>query len=256
LLVPITTLSRFARLAPLAAAIFLLAAPGAQAKVGSSVSGGLLKVRGGKGSDRITVSCIADAVKVNGKDPGTGPAACSHVSEVDMVSGPGDDHVNLSGVGSDTGFAQRDLPGGFGHGTGCGAQLGDGNDSYTGGKSCVNLVFGGGGADRISGGNFRDELVGGAGNDTLAGGPGDDLLIGNSGDDRLKGGAGDDLLSGNSGNDVLVGGPGNDELGGGLGDDHLFGGDGDDRLFGGPGKDVLNGGPGNNTLIQDSPTKK
>lgn len=254
----LTRVHRLIRVVTLAAVgAALLALPAAAgAKVGSSVSGGLLKVRGGKHSDRIAVSCVAGAVKVNRRDPRTGPAACSRISEVDVVSGPGNDHVDVSGVGSETGFGQRDLPGGFGHGTGCGAQLGDGNDTFVGGKSCINLVFGGAGSNQISGGNLRDELVGGAGNDTLAGGPGNDLLVGNSGGDRLKGGAGDDLLSGNSGNDVLIGGDGNDELGGGLGDDHLFGGPGDDALIGGPGKDVLNGGPGNNTLTQDSPTKK
>lgn len=243
-------------LAAIAAGLFAVHPGAAHAKVGSSVSGGLLKVRGGKHSDRITVECRNGSVKVNGKDPRTGAVACSRVSEVDVTSGPGNDRVDLSGVGPDSGFGQRDLPGGFGHGTGCGVQLGDGNDTYSGGKSCFNLVFGGRGSDRISGGNGRDELVGGADNDTLAGGPGNDILVGNSGRDRLKGGAGDDLLSGNSGNDVLIGGAGNDELGGGLGDDQLFGGPGDDRLIGGPGKDTLSGGTGNNTLIQDQPTKQ
>jgi hemolysin type calcium-binding protein len=234
----------------------LLAVPGlAQAKVTSGVSGSLLKVRGGRGSDRITVDCRNGSVKVNGKDPRTGAVPCSRISEVDVTSGPGNDHVDLSGVGTAAGFAQRNLPGGFGQGTGCGAQLGDGNDSYAGGKSCFNLVLGGRGSDRISGGSGRDELEGGPGNDTLAGGAGRDVLVGNAGSDRLNGGADDDLLSGNGGNDFLVGGPGNDLLGGGPGNDHLSGGPGDDELIGGKGKDVLNGGPGNNTLIQDSPTK-
>jgi Ca2+-binding RTX toxin-like protein len=234
----------------------VLSAPGlAHAKVTSGSSGSLLKVRGGKGSDRITVGCKDGSVKVNGKDPRTGAAPCSRISEVDVTSGPGNDHVDLSGVGTAAGFAQRNLPGGFGQGTGCGVQLGDGNDSYVGGKSCFNLVLGGRGSDRITGGSARDELEGGSGNDTLAGGAGRDVLVGNAGSDRLNGGADDDLLSGNSGNDFLVGGPGNDLLGGGSGNDHLSGGPGDDQLIGGKGKDVLNGGPGNNTLTQDSLAK-
>ena len=67
-------LMRLALLAALAGA--LIAAPaGAHAKVRSSVSGQLLKVAGGSGSDRITVSCSATLVKVNGTNPRTGPDA-------------------------------------------------------------------------------------------------------------------------------------------------------------------------------------
>jgi Ca2+-binding RTX toxin-like protein len=242
---------------PAAAAVALLVGPGvAQGKVRSSVSGQLLKVAGGDGSDRVTVICgAASTVKVNGKDPRTGPVACAGVSEVDVSSGGGNDTVDLSGVGSAAGFGQRDLPGGFGHGTGCGVQLGQGNDRYIGGRSCFNLVLAGRGNDRAIGGDLRDDLEGAAGDDTLAGGAGRDVLIGNSGGDRINGGADDDLLSGNSGNDTLLGGLGNDLLGGGSGEDHLSGGPGDDELIGGPGRDRLNGGGGNNTLFQDSPTK-
>jgi Ca2+-binding RTX toxin-like protein len=255
-LTPALRLARLTLLAAIAVALFGGGAAPAQAKVGSSVSGQLLTVVSGRHSDQVTVVCSGGLVKVNGKDPRTGPVACSRISEVDAVMGGGNDRVNFSGVGSDQGFGQRDLPGGFGHGTGCGGELGSGNDRYIGGKSCFNLVLGGPGSDRISGGDLRDDLQGGAGNDTLAGGAGRDVLLGNSGNDTINGGADDDLLSGNSGNDFLIGGPGNDLLGGGKGDDHLAGGPGDDELVGGPGKDVLNGGPGNNTLIQDSPNKK
>jgi Ca2+-binding RTX toxin-like protein len=246
---------RLALLAVIAAALLVPAAP-AHAKVRSSVTGQLLNVAGGRGSDRIGVTCSSGLVKVNGKNPSTGEVACAKVSEVDVSAGAGNDRVDLSGVGSGTGFGQRDLPGGFGHGTGCGVQLGDGNDTYIGGKSCFNLVLAGRGDDRVSGGDLRDDLQGGAGNDTLAGGGGRDVLIGNAGNDKLNGGADDDLLSGNAGNDVLIGGAGNDLLGGGSGMDHLSGGPGDDTLIGGKGKDVLNGGPGNNTLVQDSPNRK
>lgn len=253
----LTPALRLARIAlALALGASLLGAPAAGAKVSSSASGGLLKVRGGRGSDRITVDCVGGAVKVNNRNPRTGPVACSQISEVDVVSGPGNDHLDLSGVGSANGFGQRDVPGGFGHGTGCGAQLGDGNDTYVGGKSCFNLVLAGAGNDRASGGDGRDELEGGQGNDRLAGGGGRDVLVGNAGGDTLKGGADDDVLSGNSGDDFLIGGAGNDLLGGGSGDDHLSGGPGDDELIGGKGNDTLNGGPGDNTLVQDSPPRR
>jgi Ca2+-binding RTX toxin-like protein len=242
---------------PAALATAVLLAPGAaQAKVSSSVSGQLLTVRGGKGSDRLVIACVQGLVKVNRKDPRTGPIACSGVSEVDTLTGPGNDRVDLAGVGSDLGFGQRDLPGGFGHGTGAAADLGPGDDTFVGGASAFNLVLGGDGNDHVTGGRLRDSLQGGSGNDALSAGDGNDLLVGGTGNDKLNGGAGNDLLSGNAGSDVLIGGSGDDLLGGGLGMDRLFGGPGNDQLIGGPGKDKLNGGPGENTLVQDQPTKK
>jgi Ca2+-binding RTX toxin-like protein len=245
---------RFAVPAALAAAA--LAVPGAaQAKPRPSVSGSLLTVTGGRGSDHVTVVCRSGAVKVNGKNPRTGAIGCGKVSEVDVVAGSGNDRVNLSGVGPDNGFGQRDLPGGFGHGTGAAADLGRGNDRYVGGGSAFNLVLAGAGNDHITGGRFRDSLQGGSGDDSAAGGAGRDILLGNSGNDKLNGGADDDLLSGNAGDDVLIGGAGTDLLGGGAGMDRMFGGPGADQLIGGAGKDRLNGGPGNNTLVQDTPKK-
>jgi Ca2+-binding RTX toxin-like protein len=243
---------RFALLAAIAGALLLV--PGvAHAKVKSSLSGSLLTVTGGKGSDRITVACKNGVVRVNSKD--IGAIGCSKVSEVDIVAGSGNDRVDLSGVGQDAGFGQRELPGGFGHGTGAAADLGRGNDRYVGGGSAFNLVLAGPGDDRMTGGRLRDSLQGGSDDDTAAAGAGRDILLGNAGNDRLNGGADDDLLSGNAGDDVLVGSAGADLIGGGVGMDRLFGGAGPDQLIGGPGKDRLNGGPGNNTLVQDSPKK-
>jgi Ca2+-binding RTX toxin-like protein len=249
--------SQLSRLAlPAALAVALLVAPGAaQARVSAALSGQLLTVTGGKGSDRVTVACTGGLVKVNGRDPRTGPVACSGVSEVDTVMGPGNDRIDVSAVGPDSGFGQRDLPGGFGHGTGAGADLGPGNDTFIGGASAFNLVLAGDGDDHLTGGALRDSLQGGGGDDSMTAGAGNDILLGNAGNDKLNGGPGDDLLSGNSGNDLLIGGAGADLLGGGQGVDRLFGGPGPDQLIGGPGKDKLNGGSGNNTLVQDSPKK-
>jgi Ca2+-binding RTX toxin-like protein len=228
----------------------------AQAKMRSTVTGQLLVLRGGKAADRVKVVCTgAGLVTVNGKNPRTGAVPCAQISEVDALTGDGNDRVDLSGVGSAHGFGQRDLPGGFGHGTGCGAALGSGDDRYVGGGSCFNLILEGRGNDRASGGVQRDQITGGSGNDAMSGLGGRDVLIGNSGNDKLTGGADDDLLSGNAGDDILTGSAGADLLGGGPGMDHLFGGPGPDQLIGGPGKDRLNGGPGNNTLVQDSPKK-
>jgi Ca2+-binding RTX toxin-like protein len=227
-------------------------APG---KVRAQVNGELLVVNGGKGADRVKVVCRAGQVKVNGKNPRTGAVACARISEVDALTGDGNDRVDLSGVGSALGFGQRDLPGGFGHGTGCGAALGSGNDRHVGGSTCFNLVLAGRGDDRTRGGTLRDQITGGSGNDRVTSLAGRDILIGNSGNDKLNAGADDDLLSGNAGDDLLLGAAGADLLGGGPGMDRLFGGPGPDQLIGGPGKDRLDGGPGNNTLVQDAPKK-
>jgi Ca2+-binding RTX toxin-like protein len=240
---------------PVAIAAALLIAPAAQAKVRSTVSGSLLVVNGGKGADRVKVVCAGGLVKVNGKNPRTGATACSRISEVDALTGDGNDRVDLSGVGSVPGFGQRDLPGGFGHGTGCGAALGSGDDRYVGGNTCFNLVLAGRGDDLTRGGALRDQITGGSGEDRMTSLAGRDILTGNAGNDKLNAGADDDLLSGNTGDDLLLGAAGADLLGGGPGMDRLFGGSGPDELIGGPGKDRLNGGPGNNTLVQDSPKK-
>jgi Ca2+-binding RTX toxin-like protein len=248
---------RHLRWIPATAVALILLAPGAAwAKVTSSVNGQLLAVKGGRGAERIAVECVGGNVKVNKKDPGGEVVPCSRISEVDVSSGGGNDRVNLGAVGSAGGFGQRDLPGGFGHGTGCGVQLGEGDDHYTGGRSCFNLVIAGRGNDSATGGDLRDQLLGGAGNDQLVSGAGRDVIVANAGNDKLNGGSDDDVLSGNSGDDVLIGGPGDDLLGGGRGMDRLFGGPGADKLIGGQGQDRLNGGPGSNTLVQDSPTKK
>jgi hypothetical protein len=242
--------------AVLVAALLVIPSVAAHAKVRATVSGELLVVRGGKAADRVKVVCSAGGqVKVNGKNPRTGAVACARISEVDALTGDGNDRVVLSGVGSVQGFGQRDLPGGFGHGTGCGVALGSGNDRYVGGGSCFNLVLAGQGDDRARGGSLRDQITGGSGNDSISSLAGRDILIGNAGNDKLSAGADDDLLSGNSGDDFLVGAAGADLLGGGPGMDRLFGGPGPDQLIGGPAKDRLNGGPGNNTLVQDQPKK-
>ncbi len=248
--------SRVLLAVPAAAGVLLLASEAgiAEAKVTTSVTGHLLTVRGGKADDRVAVACSQGVVKVNGKDPRSGPVACSRISEVDALTGAGNDRVNLAGVGTAAGFKQRELPG-FGTGTGAAAQLGRGNDRYVGGASAFNLVLGGAGSERLFGGGLRDDLQGGADDDRINGGDGTDVILGNAGNDRLGGGAGDDLLSGNQGNDLLNGGDGADLLGGGKGMDRLLGGGGDDRLIGGPDKDRLDGGSGTNDLIQDSPSR-
>jgi Ca2+-binding RTX toxin-like protein len=249
------TIPRLPQLVIAATLTALILPAAAHAKVSTSLSGSLLTVTGSSGPDHITVVCRNATVKVNGKNPKGATVPCSGVSEVDVLAAGGNDRVDLSGVGPDAGFGQRELPGGFGHGTGAGAVLGPGNDRFAGGASAFNLVLAGTGDDRMTGGRVRDSMQGGAGNDTAIGGAGRDILLGNSGNDKLNGGVDDDLLSGNAGNDVLIGAAGADLIGGGSGMDRLLGGPGADQLVGGAGRDRLSGGPGNNTLVQDFPKK-
>jgi Ca2+-binding RTX toxin-like protein len=233
---------------PVLAALALAGAAPAEAKIRSSFANGILTAQGGKKPDRIRVTCSTDGfARVNGRDPRSGPVACSAVSEVDAVTKGGNDRVNLSGV--DGRFGVRDFPG-FGTGTGAAGALGPGNDRFVGSATAFNLVLGGGGRDFGKGGASRDSMQGGDDRDVLTTLGGNDVLVGQAGPDTLNGGPGDDLASGSSDDDRLNGGAGIDLLAGGLGMDQLRGGPGDDELNGGPQKDRLDGGGGKNRLIQ------
>jgi Ca2+-binding RTX toxin-like protein len=83
-----------------------------------------------------------------------------------------------------------------------------------------------------------EAVAGGAGNDRI---DGMCMALGGAGDDSLTGWAYADLLLGGPGADVLFGGGGRDKLVGDDGADRLNGGDGDDTLDGGRGNDVLDG---------------
>jgi len=95
-----------------------------------------------------------------------------------------------------------------------------------------------GGSDDVYGGYDNDVIFGGGGADKLKGLNGDDLLYGGAGKDSLYGGGGSDWLQGNSDNDILIGHT-NDE---GQYDPYEV-----DTLIGGLGADtfslVMNGGP-------------
>jgi Ca2+-binding RTX toxin-like protein len=146
-----------------------------------------------------------------------------------------------------------------------------------------DVVYAGGGNDRVSGlwGNDRlfgqngndvldggfwefpivpsgdDYLGGGAGDDKLFGRDGADTLIGGTGADTVYGGSDNDILRGQDGDDVLDGGEqampntesGDDMLLGGNGNDLLIGRDGADKLYGGADNDTLSGGSGNDTVV-------
>jgi Ca2+-binding RTX toxin-like protein len=227
--------------AAFACAALLTTAGPAEAKVTSSHSGRVLTVTGGKGADRVRVTCADGVAKVNGKDVGGGPIGCAKIVEIDAGTGDGNDVIDFSGVTGE--FGEARFPG-FGVATGSAAVTGAGNDRFIPSPASFNLFYGEDGDDRAFGGPARDIISGGAGDDSLVGANGRDSVIGNAGNDHLVGGAGADLLSGNTGDDRLNGGAGADILGGGPGRDRLMGGPGRDRLVGGPGMDVLRGGPG------------
>lgn len=218
-----------------------------------TISGRVLNITGTRRSDRVVVVCDRDGfVRVNKKPPANGQVPCSQVVEVDVVAGPGNDRIDLSGVGPQ--FGKADFPG-FGFGTGAAGLLGPGKDHYLGSKSGFNLVLGNAGADTVRGGGARDVFTGGTGDDELIGRGGRDTILGKPGADRLLGGSGADILSGNGGDDLLAGQAGDDLMGGGGGNDTLIGGPGRDRMFGGFGDDRLRGGPGADVEREDPPKK-
>jgi Ca2+-binding RTX toxin-like protein len=151
-----------------AAAVAALAFPGiASAAVNSSVAGGVLTVTS-DAAESITVTCATPNVKVNGDNPGTGPALCADITSIVVTGGPGANTINLAGVnGTDfSKLASVTLNGGAGTDTIHGSQL----------------------ADRIVGGDNNDDVNGNAGNDTLVwnGGDDDDINDGDAGVDTIE----------------------------------------------------------------------
>ena len=249
---------RFARssLAALACVTAVIAvAPAAHAKGPTvTVVGRVLNVAGTKGSDRVVVICHRDGfVRVNKQAPDTGIVKCSDIVEVDVVGGPGNDRVDLSGVNNE--FGQAEFPD-FGIGVGAAGLLGPGKDDYVGTRAGFNLLIGNAGSDTARGGKWRDVFTGGTGDDNLIGLGGRDVLLGKAGADRLLGGTQADVISGNGGADFIVGDAGADLMGGGGGNDTLIGGPGRDRMLGGFGEDRLRGGGGNDVEQQDPPGRR
>lgn len=113
------------------------------------------------------------------------------------------------------------------------------------GYFAADVVFLGGGHDRISMRTGADVVYGGDGSDTISSLDGNDRFYGEAGNDSLT------VLAafGLPGTNLLDGGPGNDVLHAAEGDDTLIGGTGDDSLDGGGGVDVLSGGSGNDTYF-------
>ena len=117
----------------------------------------------------------------------------------------------------------------FAHGNG-------GDDSITVAATTARraLLFGEGGADKLTGGAGDDELRGDAGPDEMRGGDGrDDLLDCSDDAEVLLGEAGDDVLRTCAGPKQLIGGPGDDFMSANVGPGQvdMMGGDGQDEGF-------------------------
>jgi hypothetical protein len=168
-----------------AASAALLAVPGAaSAVVTSSVTNGDLVVTSDAG-DAIVITDVGGNVKINGADPGNGPAPSSSIDTIVVTGGPDANNIDLKGVNGN----------GFPTLTSVSVEAGGGDDLING-TQLADLLEGGDGNDRIIGddnpANTDDDMRGEAGDDTLVWNPGDD-------DDINEGGAGNDTAEVNGG---------------------------------------------------------
>ena len=270
----------------LAATLFVLGAPAAQAAT-VSVTGGTLEFTAGDGEWNLVdfwTSDLPQGVVLSDygaellPGPGCAPVAdplglpdvyysveCAGVTSAEVTLGDDDDEI----------FSSIDVP--------VTVDAGEGWDG----------VFLGSGDDEVDGGAGEDWLFAGPGADTVRGGDGDDLLGGDEGldgedsagsPDTLDGGAGDDWLMGGGATDTLSGGDGSDAVSyedrtapvtvtldgvandgepgendgvaadvegaaGGRGADTLVGNDGNGSFYGRSGNDVVEAGGGDDTLV-------
>src|SRR5262245_40419798 len=65
--------------------------------VTSDVTGGKLTVTS-NAADAISITTASGNVKINGGDPGTGAAASSSITSIEVKGGPGANIIDLSGV--------------------------------------------------------------------------------------------------------------------------------------------------------------
>jgi Ca2+-binding RTX toxin-like protein len=206
----------------LAMLALLVGAPAALASTASLRSDGTVVYQGDPTADSVTFSRYVsggNAYYFVTDDGGiTTGAGCVHprmggnsssdtamcsvspgLKRYDITTGDGDDTVRFDSSGATSGGS---------------ADLGRGNDRFTGRNS----------------GSSADAVSGGAGDDTIDGGDGDDLLDGGDGHDNLTGGPGNDLLNGGPGDDSLEFAATGAAAGVGAGADDLHGGAGVDLL--------------------------
>ena len=218
------------------------------------------ELSGGPGNDRL----IDDADSAGGDDELSGAAGDDILQlargDDDVIGGPGDDTAILSS-GPDN-VTLDDQP----------------DDGRPGERknirSTIEIVDGGGGADRLVGNDAPNTLRGGGADDRLDGAGGRDTLEGGTGSDDLTGGGDvdrvtypvaaaqrvtlddvrDDGADGELDNvhadiEDIDAGAGNDTLIGSEVANVLDGGDGNDRLEGRGDVDALLGGAGDDTLL-------
>ncbi len=182
----------------------------------TSLTAGVLTIRGNGGNDNVTVVERNGQVELDGRS--------QRGAKTGFASGTVDRIVFDGGAGNDRFTNTTGVP--------VTASGGRGND----------VLIGGGGADDLNGNEGNDIIHGGAGDDFVRGGSGKDSLSGDDGKDSLAGESGDDRLHGDAGDDSLLGGSGNDSLFGDDGNDHLDDHQGRNRLDGGLGSDDVAGG--------------
>ncbi|MGN0063052.1 MAG: M91 family zinc metallopeptidase [Nocardioides sp.] len=210
---------------------------GSQGAPGVITVGNLTVVTGTDGDDTITVTVDAAGnrvVTVNGVAH-TIPAGQELVVRggrgSDTVTVPTGNSVHLTLSGGD---GLDRIHGGDGDERILG---GRGDDEIDAGAG-DDRVRGDAGHDYLNGQRGNDELFGGDGRDTLYGLEGNDALVGGAEQDYLEGGTGNDVLSGGAGNDIGSGGDGDDRINGGAGDDVSYAGRGADSTSGGSGTDT------------------
>lgn len=230
----------------------LIVTPVTLAEVTSSVdANGVLTVTS-DGDDDIVIWSSDGKVWINGFSPDSGEIESSDITMIIVRGGPGDNHIDLSGVSRDEfpNLSDGDVEtwGEGGNDTMIGSEFGD----YQNGGDGDDTQHGGDGGDWQDGGDGNDTQNGGTGNDTQNGGDGGDWQDGGDGDDTQNGDFGNDFQEGGSGNDSQTGGAGDDEQVGGAGDDEQDGGVGDDLQDGGDGDDEQNGSFGNDRQNGDA----
>jgi Ca2+-binding RTX toxin-like protein len=157
-----------------AAAAAVLAFPAAaSAQVQSSISGGVLTVTG-ENDDAIAITCVANAVQVNGSPVSGGD--CDDITSIVVTGGSGANAIDLSGV-TDA----------------------DQNPAVVTDYPAIASVT-------IDGAGGNDTITGSEHTDTMRGGDGDDRIVG----DENKAPGSFDVFEGQGGNDTLVWNPGHD----------------------------------------------
>jgi hypothetical protein len=219
----------------------------------AALNNGVLIVRGTAGKDVITLTKVADRLKINAVLNGRRTTQFHDFADVKGIKllglGGSDLLTNQTRISSmiDGGTGNDTLRGGLANDVLLGGNGNDrifaraGNDQLRGGRGNDRLIAEGG-ADRIFGDAGSDVLFGGAGNDIGVGGQENDIVYGGDGNDELFGNEGNDQLIGETGDDILKGDDGSDLLRGNHGSDRLFGGDANDRLYGDNGNDLIYGG--------------